>query len=370
MSDATLQGESTDDTILDGQGLYGVLEITTTDMETEATVRDLTIRNGNQIADGVPYNGGGLVVGEFGGLKQGPEDVLIERVLFTGNRAIAGGALIVNSGNTVTVRDSTFTANVSTAQGNAAFVGETGVLIVEDSIMSGNGDEAIDSNGGAITNIGELTITNTEIANNTFGIGANGRGGGINNGDDGSVLLTNVTISGNRAREGGAIHNESTSVIEMHHVTIADNEATVQGAGISGDGIVQAISSILSSEDPTDTCESPVTDSVNSIDVGETCGLTHKTDKQNTDPLLQPLDDVGGDTLVHPIAVNSPAVDAADQSTCPPDDQRGAIRPQGNGCDIGAYESPFSATPVPTETPPPTPTAEPTETPEPSGTPP
>ena len=35
----------------------------------------------------------------------------------------------------------------------------------------------------------------------------------------------------------------------------------------------------------------------------------------------------------------SPAADAGDPAACPPEDHRGVERPQGAGCDIGAYEA-------------------------------
>jgi len=58
--------------------------------------------------------------------------------------------------------------------------------------------------------------------------------------------------------------------------------------------------------------------------------------------LLGPLQDNGGDTLTHALLPSSPAIDAGDADNCPATDQRGIPRPQGAGCDIGAYE--FGAT--------------------------
>ncbi|NNC99145.1 MAG: hypothetical protein HKN85_03085 [Gammaproteobacteria bacterium] len=49
------------------------------------------------------------------------------------------------------------------------------------------------------------------------------------------------------------------------------------------------------------------------------------------------LADNGGPTLTHALLVGSPAIDAA-VGTCPATDQRGVARPQGAGCDVGAYE--------------------------------
>jgi hypothetical protein len=63
---------------------------------------------------------------------------------------------------------------------------------------------------------------------------------------------------------------------------------------------------------------------------------------------LEPLDDNGGPTLTHALNRNSPAIDAGEctDSTGAPVtlDQRGEPRPQGDGCDIGAYESPYTST--------------------------
>ena len=50
------------------------------------------------------------------------------------------------------------------------------------------------------------------------------------------------------------------------------------------------------------------------------------------------LADNGGPTLTHALLAGSPALDAADGVSCPATDQRGVVRPQGDGCDIGAFE--------------------------------
>ena len=55
------------------------------------------------------------------------------------------------------------------------------------------------------------------------------------------------------------------------------------------------------------------------------------------------LQDNGGATQTHALLAGSPAIDMADDSTCEAGpvnglDQRSVNRPQGSGCDIGAFE--------------------------------
>jgi len=82
------------------------------------------------------------------------------------------------------------------------------------------------------------------------------------------------------------------------------------------------------------------------------CNLTDPTDLPNTDPLLGPLQNHGGPTWTHAPLPGSPALDAIPVADCTYDDdgdpgtpevplatdQRGVARPQGAGCDIGAFE--------------------------------
>jgi hypothetical protein len=54
--------------------------------------------------------------------------------------------------------------------------------------------------------------------------------------------------------------------------------------------------------------------------------------------VLGPLQDNGGPTWTHALLPGSPALDVGDPAQCPATDQRGVPRPQGAGCDIGAFE--------------------------------
>ena len=83
----------------------------------------------------------------------------------------------------------------------------------------------------------------------------------------------------------------------------------------------------------------------------------------SADPLLGSLQDNGGFTQTMALLPGSPAIDAGDNANCPATDQRGVTRPQGSGCDIGAYEYEASIVPTPTFTPTDTATSIPTFTP-------
>ncbi len=64
----------------------------------------------------------------------------------------------------------------------------------------------------------------------------------------------------------------------------------------------------------------------------------YQGDMVNTLPLVGPLQDNGGATPTHALALNSPAIENGDNDLCLLIDQRGVSRPQGLSCDIGAYE--------------------------------
>ena len=88
--------------------------------------------------------------------------------------------------------------------------------------------------------------------------------------------------------------------------------------------------------------QAPITDLGYNIDTGSSCGFSATNHSlPNTQPQLDALASNGGSTQTMALPVGSPAIDAIPPSTpgCTgTTDQRGIARPQGNGCDIGAYE--------------------------------
>jgi hypothetical protein len=101
------------------------------------------------------------------------------------------------------------------------------------------------------------------------------------------------------------------------------------------------VNSIMASDSISQQCDEWSADFISlghNIASDNSCNLSAPGDMPNTDPLLGPLQNNGGPTYTTAIPFNSPAKDSADNTACPPTDQRGVIRPQGAGCDIGAYE--------------------------------
>jgi hypothetical protein len=89
----------------------------------------------------------------------------------------------------------------------------------------------------------------------------------------------------------------------------------------------------------------PITDAGYNIEDADTCGFSAANNsKPSTDPkLASSLANNGGPTKTIALLKGSPALNAIPEATngCGTEittDQRGVSRPQGKGCDIGAFE--------------------------------
>jgi len=96
-------------------------------------------------------------------------------------------------------------------------------------------------------------------------------------------------------------------------------------------------------------CGSGVTSMGYNMSSDGSCNFSNSGDRNNTNPLLGPLQNNGGPTQTMALLPGSPAVDAGNPSGCTDGnghllttDQRGMPRPDSEdtgGCDMGAYES-------------------------------
>jgi uncharacterized repeat protein (TIGR01451 family) len=166
--------------------------------------------------------------------------------------------------------------------------------------------------------------------------------------NSGALLVTNATLSGNLApgSVGSGIDAEGSSrFVSLSNTSVVSNAAIGLGnpAGIrSGvDSTVQLTNTLLVFNTGVNCFADAgaFTSFGNNLSNTADCAaLTQTSDKPNTDPVIGPLQ-WEGNTYVHPLLRNSPAIDAIFGGPCPPRDQRGVTRPQFARCDIGAYEA-------------------------------
>lgn len=171
------------------------------------------------------------------GIGDGPitidRDVVIDLNGFYIDRNLSsattnGQVIIVNSGKTVTIKD--------TSEDHKGLI--TGGYNKAASEIQHNGN----NDGGGIRNLGNLTLQNITISGNRCekkknGTSYAGRGGGIyswKTGDnESSLIMENVTVKDNEAQGGGGgIFVEETAVVSINGCTIRSNHSYDKGGGI------------------------------------------------------------------------------------------------------------------------------------------
>jgi hypothetical protein len=301
-----------------------------------------------------------------------------------GNGGNGGG--IYNTG-TLRLTDDTISGNTTGPGGNG---GQDTVMAsgASDTLDIGSGDGG---NGGGIYNTGTLTLTGDTVSGNTTGAGGvaandnvtatgdtntlnigsgnGGEGAGIYS--TGDLTLTNDTVSGDATGapgtaggdevtatgtgddfdlyngvggNGGGIYNDGPATVTA--TTVSANSA-VAGGGISFDASTLSLGDSIVANSPSGgNCAfagGTLVDGGYDLDSGTTCGLSGSGDLTNANPQLGTLEANGGPTATVALAPTSPAVDIVPVGingcgTTLKNDQRGVLRPQGTGCDSGAYE--------------------------------
>jgi parallel beta-helix repeat protein len=295
---------------------------------------------------------------EFGIAVSSTGSVSITGLAFTSSILYNAGTLaLINStisGNTALVFPSTDSdPYTGLADGGGVNNAPGGKLTLINSTVSGN--QADGSGGGIfIAPSGTLTLYNSTVSGNLADTG-----GGISN-NGGTLRLINSTIADNKAeRSGGGILNTTTiSQMEMIFCTIYGNTGNEDGGGIwngatnSASQLVMKNSLVAGNKSPAGPdILGPLTSQGYNL-FQKTQGTTfapsqlHETDllqvapsALGVDPLLK---DNKGLTQTHALLPGSAAIDRIPSSDCRikdiSTDQRGVRRPQGVGCDIGAYE--------------------------------
>jgi len=279
-------------------------------------------------------------------------------------------------------------ASVDGFGGALAVVGpfDLGTLTLTDSTVTNNETAFSGEDGGGIFNAGALTLERDTFSNNRsatngsaiasepFAVGAPVRGliGG-------NVTIVNTTFNGNEAGEDGQGTGEGTiyldgNALDLVNDTIAGN-GDLNSAGNGGlfvdVGQANVVNTIIAGNtagtgaSTTQTnCgigNGVISSQGHNIESGTDCGFLSAGDQQNTNPVLGPLQNNGGQMDTMALLAGSPAIDKADSANCPATDEIGTTRPQGPGCDIGAYEVPLPPPPAPPAPPAPTPPAPPAQ---------
>jgi hypothetical protein len=303
-----------------------------------------------------------------------------------------GGALFNDAGGTVSITNSTFSANqaVGGAGGGGGGNGFNSTGGNGGGAGGGGGGEGVDGGAGGFGGGGGGGGGNTGSFNSppsgnggAGGFGGGGGGGGASifggaggpggaggtfGGDGGSAQFSFAAGGGGGAGLGAGIFN-SRGFVTITSSTIAGNQATGGAGGIGGGGfggtgtsgsgvcggifnlggVVNVLNTIVASNSATtsdpDLQGTFVSQGHNLVGEGTgSTGFTGLGDQVGAssspiDPGLAPLGNYGGPTPTQALLFGSPALDGGTSAGAPAMDQRGVARPAGPTVDIGAFES-------------------------------
>ena len=246
----------------------------------------------------------------------------LTRVRLSGCRANFSAGLFNAAGRTATIRDSRIENHIATGPGGGISNPAGATLVLMQVSVSGNQATI----GAGLNSYGTVTLTNTTFSGNTAV-----NGGAMYLGGLGTTTLTHATVTANTAQLNGGIAAEFDAVVNLQGSLIAGNTRTVDQAPDAGGNFTSFGHNLIG--DTFATVFRPNSPSL----VGNLLDVPAR---------LAALADNGGSTLTHAPLHDSPIIDAAGPGSAV--DGRGLQRPVdfthivnasgGNGSDIGAYE--------------------------------
>ncbi|MEQ8800394.1 MAG: choice-of-anchor Q domain-containing protein [Salinisphaeraceae bacterium] len=335
--------------------------------------------------------GGGIYV-------DGASTMMLDTVSLRGNGAAIAGGAIWSDGGTLTGSQIDITSNgaagADVGQGGAGVYLASGSLDWSNSRLRNNAADGENGSGGALFNAGaDVTLTRTELFRNTAeragaaiemtggnlqlnqvtlggddeadgnmtgsnpgnggGLHVSGgtariddsvvafnsasQGGGLWNGGNSTLVVTNSTISGNEATvsDGGGIYQISGGSSQLRFSTVAQNRAAGDGGGLAVGATPTPDIALASSLVTGNSADGEGNDFVADAVAVDANTVTTGADS------LDDLQLFGGPTTTHPLQADSPAVDAGADALC--NDPAVNLRDQRDAeritpCDSGAFE--------------------------------
>jgi hypothetical protein len=265
------------------------------------------LEGGSLRLKGLTVTGGEAPDGDGGGIRSRGGILHVERVAVLGNTATGPGS------------------------GGGVYA-DRSLVMVDESLLARNRDSG--NGGGLYSEETWVTMVNTTIADNAVDTGlypgdpswgAHGGGAEIRGG---TLLLQNVTVSGNSIRDGNGGEEGAGAGLSVY-ANVTDVVSTI----LYGNSGVEV--------ETTGQCGDPIPSSGHNLEAppppGESRCFSQPTDLI-ADPMLGPLRNNGGETDTMALPAASPAIDAGESNRCPASDQRGSPRQILRGCDIGAFE--------------------------------
>ncbi|MCP3872139.1 MAG: hypothetical protein GY699_03150 [Desulfobacteraceae bacterium] len=262
----------------------------------------------------------------------------------------AGEGTVVNKNGTLNVFKSHFSGNQGSWAGTIGQYGSESDMNLEDDILRGGPEEErlLEIRGG-VANIEGCDILDSP-------------GGGMSIDDEANVTMLNSTVSGNSTPNDGGGADINDAVFNFHHNTFSNNSApngsggainvSRRGTGFLGGNIFSGDSALYGNEISVYYTNVNVnsigyniigTDGNNGINgyfIPDTADFIPPPGVLTGD-IITSLGDNGGPTLTHALVPKSPAINFINIGSVPwlpNSDQRGVVRPQGDGFDAGAFE--------------------------------
>ena len=245
------------------------------------------------------------------------------------NGNAASRIFFVNRGVTATLNGLTLTNGLA-SQGGA--IQNLGSLTLNQCTLAGNQDNCgCGINGGAVLNRGSLFANNSTFSGNTAKFG-----GAIFNDQNGALVVNQSTFNGNIGTNGGGAIYNFNGTMTVKQSTVVGNQSPgggAQGGGINNSGFGFYLTNSI-------VCLNTASSSPNLA--GVVTPFSSPNNLVDANALLAALGNYGGPTQTMPPLAGSPALNAGNDAVAATfaTDQRGAGYPRVSGAhvDIGAVE--------------------------------